>query len=434
MNAVVKNVKVIDVALPKFHEGQAAIYAGRTQYNIICCGRRWGKTRQMVTLAANSALKGRKVGLFTPEHKQLTEPYDELRAMLLPVTERASKTEGTIRLINGGLIDFWPLNDNELAGRGREYHRVCIDEGAFTKPGQMFDIWNRSIKPTLLTTKGDCWVFSTPNGIDPDNFFYRLWHETDLGWKPFHAPTSTNPYVPQDELEKERKTAHPLVWKQEFLAEFVSWDSESFFRLDYFLQDGKPVEFPTKCDAVFAIMDCAVKSGSTNDATAILYCATSAFYGHRLVWLDYEMHSIEAASLEFLAPRVLERCEELAKQVGARNGSVGLLVEDAAGGQVLIQQAVPRGWPIQAIDSKLMAKGKDERAMLAGGPAYRGDCKISQFCFDKTVEWRGRTLNHLIQQVTTFRIGDKEAYKRADDLLDCAAYSIIVSCADSRTL
>lgn len=71
--------------------------------------------------------------------------------------------------------------------------------------------------------------------------------------------------------------------------------------------------------------------------------------------------------------------------------------------------------------------------MLAGGPAYAGDVKISQYAFDKTVEWKGRTLNHLLQQVTTFRIGDKEAYKRADDLLDCAAYSIIVACADRRT-
>ena len=58
----------------------------------------------------------------------------------------------------------------------------------------------------------------------------------------------------------------------------------------------------------------------------------------------------------------------------------------------------------------------------------------SQAAFDKVQEWRGRTLNHLLQQVTTFRIGDKDAAKRADDLLDCAAYSLIVACADSRTM
>jgi hypothetical protein len=92
-------------------------------------------------------------------------------------------------------------------------------------------------------------------------------------------------------------------------------------------------------------MDCAVKSGTANDATAILYCSISQFHGHPLIWLDYEMHSIEAASLEYLAPRVLKRCEELAAQCNARNGSLGLLVEDAAGGQVLIQQAAPGDGP-----------------------------------------------------------------------------------------
>jgi len=423
---------LIEIKLPTMHSGQAEIYRNKSQLNVVSCGRRYGKTLMLTTIAADRATKGKRFGLFTPTHKQLSEPYDMLREILNPIIFRANKNEGTIRTVTGGVVDFWPLEDNELAGRGREYHTVGIDEAAFTKNGQMIDIWRKSIKPTLLTTKGDAWVASTPNGVDQENFFYRIWHEPEFGFKTFHAPTSANPYVPADELEKERKTAHPLVWKQEFLAEFVSWDSESFFKLQYFLDNDLPVEYPTKCDAVFAIMDCAVKSGTDHDATAIVYCSLSEYHGHRLIWLDYEMHSIDAASLEHLAPAVLQRCEDLAKQCGARNGSVGMLVEDAAGGQVLIQQARSKGWPIQGIDSKITARGKDERAMLAGGPAYSNMVKISKYAFDKTVEWKGRSMNHFVQQITTFRIGDKEAYKRADDLLDCATYSVIVSCTDQR--
>lgn len=421
------------ISLPILHQGQVEIYQNRAKLNAISCGRRFGKTIFLNTLAADTAAKGKRFGFFAPEYKQLTEPFDALREILLPITKSASRTDGRIITSTGGVIDFWPLEDNELAGRGREYHRIGIDEAAFTKNGQMADIWRKSIKPTLLTTKGDAFVASTPNGVDPENFFYQIWHDPELGFKTHHAPTSANPFVPPDELEIERKMAHPLVWKQEFLAEFVSWDGDSFFQLQYFLDNGQPVDYPIKCDAVFAIMDCAVKSGSTHDATAVLYCSLSEFHGHRLVWLDYEMHSIDAASLEYLAPKVLARCEELAKQCKARNGSIGMLVEDAAGGQVLIQQAGAKGWPIKAIDSKITSRGKDERAMVAGGTAYSGQCKISRYAFDKTVEWKGRTLNHLLQQVSTFRIGDKEAYKRADDLLDCATYSMIVGCADART-
>jgi len=388
-------------------------------------------TLAMTTIAANYALHQKKVGLFTPEYKQLSEPFIALKYMLASMIETANKNDGTIRLKGGGVIDFWTLNDNELAGRGREYDLVCIDEAAFTKADQMINIWNKSIKPTMLTTRGSAWVFSTPNGVQQDNFFYRLWHDPEMGFQKFHAPTSTNPYVPPDELEKERLANHPLVWQQEFLAEFISWESAAFFKLDFFLVDGKPVPFPEKCDAVFAVLDTAVKSGTQHDATAVLYCATSQLHGPKLVWLDYEMYNIEAASLEYLAPRILEKLEALAAQCKARNGSVGMLVEDTAGGTILLQQARSQGWPIKALDSKLTQKGKDERALIAGGPAFRGDCKISQPCFDKTMEWRGRTLNHLLQQVTGFRIGDKDAYKRADDLLDTACYSIITACTDT---
>mgnify|MGYP006274315129 CR=1 FL=1 len=421
------------IVLPTLHSGQADIYRKRGKLNAISCGRRFGKTILLNTLAADTAAKGRRFGFFAPEYKQLIEPFDALQEILQPIILKANRSDGRIITKTGGVVDFWTLKDNPLAGRGRQYHRIGIDEAAFTKNEQMPDIWRKSIKPTLLITKGDAFVASTPNGVDPDNFFYQIWHDPALGFTTHHAPTAANPFVPADELEAERVMAHPMVWKQEFLAEFISWDGEAFFQLQYFLDNGQPVDYPSKCDTVFAIMDCAVKSGTEHDATAIIYCSLSQYdTPHNLTWLDYEMHSIDAASLEHLAPKVLQRCNELAAQCNARFGSVGLLVEDAAGGQVLIQQAMARGWAIKGIDSKITARGKDERAMVAGGTAYAGKCKISKHAYDKTVEWKGRTLNHLLQQLTTFRIGDKEAYKRADDLLDCATYSMIVGCQDAR--
>jgi len=39
-------------------------------------------------------------------------------------------------------------------------------------------------------------------------------------------------------------------------------------------------------------------------------------------------------------------------------------------------------------------------------------------------------MNHFLHQVTTFRIGDKEAAKRADDLLDCFTYGVAVGLTD----
>ena len=424
----------VHIELPKLHEGQLKIFNSRGRLNAVDCGRRFGKTKFMVWLASRRAISGGKFGIFAPEHKQLLEPWAEIKDILQPIISTSNKNEGTIRTITGGQIDFWPLIDNELAGRGREYDEVAGDEVAFAKDGQMTQIWERSIKPTMLTTRGTAWMFSTPNGVKADNFFYQICNEPTDDWVFHHAPTRNNPFVPLDELEKEKRINHELVWKQEFLAEFVSWDSATFFKLDYLLDNGKPIPYPEKTGAIFAVMDCAVKSGTDNDATAVVYFAYNQFYGAPLTILDYEMHSIDAAYLEHLAPAVLQKCEDFATQLKARNGSIGLLVEDAAGGSFLLQQAYAKAWPIRAIDSSLMMKGKDERAMIAGGPVYQGLCKLSEHAFDKVVDWKGRTANHLINQVTGFRIGDKDAYRRADDLLDCFTYGVAVALSDYKAL
>lgn len=430
-----------EIILPTFHPGQVRVFNDRARFNAVCCGRRWGKTKKLLTLAGDTGTKGRNAGIFTPESAQWKEPYDDLREILMPITRQADANRGKLRLTtrgpknDGGKLDFWHTDDNPLAGRGREYHRVLGDETAFAKKG-MADIWRKAIRPTLLTTQGDAWFFSTPFGDDPDNFFWQICNDPALGFKFHHAPTSDSPFCPPEELELIRASEHPLVFKQEYLAEFVSWRDAAFFKLDWMMgDDGLPVGFPKKCDAVFAIMDCAVKSGSNNDGTGVLYCAyTDIDHNPRLVLLDYELESIDAARLSLMAPRVLARGEELAAQCGARNGFLGVHVEDAAGGSVLLQQATANQWPMFAIPSDLMAKGKDERALMTGGAVYSRRCKISQACMDKVIEWKGRTMNHLVHQITSFRVADKDGYKRSDDLLDCFTYSVALTLVDANAL
>lgn len=413
--------------LPKLHSGQAAIYAERTRRNVVRCGRRWGKTKKLVSIAASAALRGRKVGIFTPEHKQLLEPWDELKEILQPAAERANKSEGAMRLRNGAKLDIWACNDNDLAGRGREYDLVLMDEAAFGKP-TMRDIWEKSIEPTMLTTRGSAWVFSTPFGIEPDNFFYACCTDASMGFKEFHAPSISSPYVPHDELEKIRLRLPPLVFKQEYLAEFVDWSGIAFFELDKWMgPDSLPLPYPDKCDAVFATIDTAVKDGKEHDGTGIIYWGISKHGGVPLMILDWDIVQIKGALLETWLPTVYERLEQLATVCGARNGSLGAFIEDKASGTILLQQAELRGWPATAIDSKLTAVGKDERAVSVSGIHYRGECKISVYAYDKLVTFKGLQRNHLMTQVLGFRLGDKEASKRADDLFDCYTYGLSIA-------
>lgn len=420
-----------EITLPTFHPGQVEIYRNRTKRNVVRCGRRFGKTKMMVTLAADTALKGGKVGLFTPEHSQLNEPYAEILRLVAPVRSSSSRTAGKIRLQTGGEIDFFRLTDNPLAGRGREYDRILGDEMAFTKAPQMADIWEMAIEPTQATKPdGDIWFFSTPNGTHPENFFYMLCHDERLGFKEFWAPSTSNPIVNKDWLAERQKRNRPEVFQQEYLAKFVDWSGTAFFQEDKLLVDGQPPPWPDKCHIVFAVIDTAVKTGAEHDGTGVVYFAQYNFPYPHLYILDWDLVQIEGALLETWLPTVFQNCEAYARQCGAFMGSMGAYIEDKATGMVLLQRAFNLGWPVEAVPSKITSVGKEERAISVSGHVYQALVKMTRPAYEKTTDYKGTSRNHLLSQILEFRLGQKRD-KAQDDLLDCFTSGIAIALNDS---
>ncbi|KAA5940528.1 terminase [Pantoea sp. Bo_2] len=426
----------------KLHAAQSAVWTegSQHQYNVVRCGRRWGKTAILGNIAISyatslfketggEALQGGRVGIFTAEYKQQQEIFDYLEEALLPLIKMKSRSEGRIRLKNGGRIDFWVTNNNPLAGRGREYDVVLLDESAFTKSPEMLnEIWPKSIKPTLLTRRGRAWVFSTPNGTDENNFFYAICHDKSLGFHEHHAPTSSNPYVPPDELEKEKANNDPRVYQQEFDAEFIDWSADALLDIDKLLVDGLPVGMPTTCDMIFAVADTALKGGSENDGTGFVYFAYEETYSEpRLTIIDWDITQIKASLLPEYMPGVYDNLERLAKVCRPRLGSQGVFMEDAAMGAILNQKAETEGWDMKPIKSALTGKGKDERAVMASGHHFLGRCKITREAWDKVATFKQDTANHLIKQIAKFHLADPLAHKRADDLFDCYTYGLIIA-------
>jgi hypothetical protein len=107
------------------------------------------------------------------------------------------------------------------------------------------------------------------------------------------------------------------------------------------------------------------------------------------------------------------------------------MIEDKNSGTILLQQALRRGMRAHPIDSKLTALGKDERAINVSGYVYRGQVKYTDYAFNKTSTYKGRSKNHLMDQVESFRVGDKDK-KREDDLLDTLCYGIALALGDSK--
>lgn len=433
-----------EIRLPTFHPRQAEIYRNRAPFNAVRCGRGFGKTTMVVAIAANAAAKGKKAAVFTPEHKQWKESFLQIRRILLPLEARSSVMDGTIRTSTSGICDFWHLTDNELAGRGREYDVILIDEAAWTKDGQMKDVWEKSVEPTMrVCPNPSVWAFSTPKGISADNFFYHICRDTKTEFREHHAGSLSNPMVRPEFIEERRKKVSPLVFQQEYLADFVNWSGVAFFSEDKLLVeavegkeiDGKyyqPVDYPSGCDSVFLVIDTGVKGGSDHDGTAVTWWATSSFGPHPLICLDWDLIQIDAALLEQVLPQWIERGKELARQCRARFGCTGAYIEDAQSGSVLLQQCALRGIPAEALPSKLTSAGKDGRALNASGPVFRGEVKFSRVAYDKNdVSFKDVTRNHLVSQVVGFRLGDKDAARRSDDLLDTFTYAVAVACGGS---
>src|SRR5208282_4334899 len=380
------------VELPTLHAGQLRAWGliNSTPLTAIRCGRRWGKTELGITVAGDDSVKGRLVGWFAPDYKKLSEVYNRLRKMLFTVLESSNKTAGEMVTHEGGKIEFWTL-DNESAGRSRAYHTVVIDEGAFTKK-TMRAIWEQSIKPTLLDYNGRAIVLSNTAGEDPENFFWQICNIPEMGFKQFHAPTHQNPTIPKRDpretfdqwmakrvktLQKLRTDNPPLVYQQEYLAQFVNWDGVAFFEKSKLLiGEGKHLAGLVgiqACDSVFSIIDSATKTGKENDGTAVVFFAVNVRAGgqvYPLIILDWDLQQIEGALLERWLPSVFTRLEDFAKRYKARMGSIGTWIEDKSSGMVLLQQAASRNWPAQAIDSKLTSLGKSERAIDVSGHVY----------------------------------------------------------------
>lgn len=416
-----------DIRFLKFHEGQKAIYRDPSKRKVIRAGRRFGKTTMLEQCAGNWGAQRRLVGWFAPSHKIMLPTFKSIRKMLSPIITHSSKTDGIIELIGGGSVEFWTL-DNEDAGRSRKYHNVIVDEASLVKKG-LKEIWEQAIEPTLLDFNGDAIFAGTPKGIDDDNFFYQICTDKSKGFTEFHTPTTANPTISEDAFKLITKGKPELVIQQEYRAEFVDWRGMNFFKLPWLLDENmRPVPFPEHCNTVYATMDCAAKGGVANDGSALIWFALENLPEPHLVILDWDIQQIDGLYLQDQMPLHLARTEELARICRARNGSMGVHIEDKSTGTVLLQKGAKERWNVHSIDSDLTALGKEERAINISGHVASGKVKISEYAYNKVMIYKDQSKNHLLHQVLQFIIGEKD---QADDLFDCFNYGVSLALGNS---
>lgn len=204
----------IAIQLDTPHTAQQAILDEAERFNVLRCGRRFGKTTLGESLVIDPALDGFPTGYFAPTYKTMAEVWREVKSILEPIIDSSNKTEQVIRLITGGVIDFWSL-DNDNAGRGRKYKRIVIDEAGLVK--NLMACWQAAIRPTLTDYKGDAWFLGTPKGRREFHQLYVKGQNGTPHWKSWQRGTADNPYIPADEIEEARRDLPEAVFNQEYL-------------------------------------------------------------------------------------------------------------------------------------------------------------------------------------------------------------------------
>jgi len=215
-----------ELILPNPHVAQAEVLRTRKRFNVLACGRRWGKTRLCDILAIVPAAKsGKPVGWFAPTYKLLVDAWDEISARVSSFAE-VKKGENRVLFPSGGMIEFWSTeprqlgNDESEVARGRKYARIVYDEAAHAR--RLKADWTRAIRPTLTDYQGDAWFPSTPRGM---GYFHELFMRGQQGaddWASWRMPTSSNPHIAAEEIEAARRELPADAFAQEYEAEFLA--------------------------------------------------------------------------------------------------------------------------------------------------------------------------------------------------------------------
>lgn len=210
----------IEVKLKRLHPAQQEIIDTARRFNVLKCGRRFGKTELTKELAIQPALDNFPVGYWTPTYKDLHDVWIEMKYTLADVIKQKDEQVKQITLITGGKIDFWSMDDPN-SGRGRKYKRAIIDEAE--KARHFKEAWELTIRATLADYRGDAWFMSTPKF--GQTYFKEIAKNKDKpgfeDWQSWVKTTYDNPHISHDEIEHVRLQLDNLSFRCEYLAEDV---------------------------------------------------------------------------------------------------------------------------------------------------------------------------------------------------------------------
>ena len=207
------------------HPGQLEVHNSDARFKVLSAGRRWGKTRLGVNECLDAASKGGRAWWVSPSYKTSEVGWRPLRQIARQIPNAEVRlVDRMVTLPGGGFVAVRSAdNPDSLRGEGLDF--VVMDECAFMQK----EAWTEAIRPSLSDRLGKALFISTPKGR---NWFWENYQRGvngEEGWQSWKFPTVNNPYIQASEVEAAKRDLPEIIFRQEYLAEFVD-DSGGVFR------------------------------------------------------------------------------------------------------------------------------------------------------------------------------------------------------------
>lgn len=184
---------------------------------IVVAGRQCGKSLCGALLGLHRALREPNTVVLIAsaserQSKLLYRKVAELYRSLGHAVPAASLRKTGLELQNGSIVESVP--SGERLTRGYSVDLLILDEAAAVLDQDYY-----SLLPSLIATKGDQLLLSTPRGRR--GFFSDVFHDPDADWHKTMVTAEESPRITAEDLEVFQQSMPPLWYEQEFLCRWL---------------------------------------------------------------------------------------------------------------------------------------------------------------------------------------------------------------------
>lgn len=204
----------------KLTKPQLAVAVSNARFRINVAGRRSGKTYTSKVLLFASANNNKRTRNWyvAPTYRMAKQiMWQEMKDLVMNSGRAGglpNETDLSITLKNGSIISLRGAdNPDSLRGVGIDF--LVLDEVQDINK----ETWEAVLAPALADRNGKALLQGTPKGY---NWFYDLWNDAhdDKDWSTHKSTTLAAGIVPQEEINRYKRTMDERLFRQEFEASF----------------------------------------------------------------------------------------------------------------------------------------------------------------------------------------------------------------------